>query len=76
MRNIPLVKALFAKNKPIIVELFYEMNGRHLTCGPFEDGSPEMANAELTIMSNGGRVLAVEALDDQVKARQAMSVTA
>ena len=59
-----------------IVEMIYEMNGKHLTCGPFEEGSPEMVDAELTIISNGGRVMLIQELDDQVKAKQAMEVMA
>ena len=63
-------------NKYPIVEIFYEMNGKYLTCGPFEEYSPEFVEAENTIFDRGGRVLAIEELDNQVKVRQAMEVMA
>ena len=59
-----------------MVEIFYEMNGKYLTCGPFEEYSPEFAEAENTIFDRGGRVVAVQELDDQEKVRQAMEVMA
>ena len=43
-----------------IVEILYEMNGKYLTCGPFEEGSSEFAEAENTIFDRGGRVIAIE----------------
>ena len=65
MKNIALVNALFAKQKYPVVEILYEMNGNHLTCGPFEEGSPEFAEAENTIFDRGGRVIAVEELETE-----------